>query len=103
MHGELGPLITFHQYLAAAARGFLLAALERNKWNVAGTARELDLDRTHVYTLMHKLGIHTAHKNRGGDVSVRILNVVLSKKPRGWRRAASASPLGNIPQRITPT
>jgi Nif-specific regulatory protein len=46
-------------------RRFVLAALEKNDWNVAETARELDLARSHLYNLINDFDL------RRGDDRVR--------------------------------
>jgi DNA-binding NtrC family response regulator len=38
-------------------RDLILAALERNRWRMARTARELKLERSHLYKKMKSLGI----------------------------------------------
>ncbi len=38
-------------------REVVLAALERNRWRMAATARELDLERSHLYKKLKALGI----------------------------------------------
>ncbi|MCG3173948.1 MAG: Regulatory protein AtoC [Myxococcota bacterium] len=43
--------------LEAAEREIILAALRRNEWHVTNTARELGLERSHLYKKMKKLGI----------------------------------------------
>ena len=47
----------FRDKLAAAERGFLLAALDQNRWQIAKTARELGLERSHLYKKMKTYGI----------------------------------------------
>jgi Nif-specific regulatory protein len=48
---------TFHEATRAFQRRYLRECLEANDWNVAETARQLDLARSHVYSLIseHKL------------------------------------------------
>jgi DNA-binding NtrC family response regulator len=48
--------------VAAAERDIVLAALEANGHHIANTARELGLERSHLYKKMRALGIHP----RGG-------------------------------------
>ena len=38
-------------------RALIVAALERNRWRMAKTARELKLERSHLYKKMKTLGI----------------------------------------------
>jgi Nif-specific regulatory protein len=49
--------VTFHEGTRQFQRRLVLEALERNDWNVADTARELDLARSYVYNLIHELGL----------------------------------------------
>ena len=42
-------------------RALILAALERNRWRMAKTARELQLERSHLYKKMKTLGIERPH------------------------------------------
>ncbi len=52
------PARTFHDLRAAAERGIVLAALERNDWHVTRTAEELGLaDHASLLKLMKRLGI----------------------------------------------
>jgi len=48
--------------VATAERDIVLAALEANGHHIANTARELGLERSHLYKKMRALGIHP----RGG-------------------------------------
>ena len=43
--------------LRLAERAILLEALERNRWQMARTARELGLERSHLYRKLKGLGI----------------------------------------------
>jgi DNA-binding NtrC family response regulator len=43
--------------MADLERQVILAALERNAWRMAATARELGLERSHLYKKMRKLGV----------------------------------------------
>jgi DNA-binding NtrC family response regulator len=52
--------------VAAAEREIILAALEANGHHIANTARELSLERSHLYKKMRALGIHP---RGGGDSS----------------------------------
>ena len=49
-----GPL---RDQVAAAEREIVLACLEKNRWHVSNTARELELERSHLYKKMRALGI----------------------------------------------
>jgi transcriptional regulator with GAF, ATPase, and Fis domain len=48
---------TFHEATQQFQRRYLLECLEANQWNVAETARQLELARSYVYSLIsdHKL------------------------------------------------
>jgi len=48
---------TFHGATRELHRRLLLEALERNDWNVAAAASELDLSKSQVYNLINSLGI----------------------------------------------
>jgi DNA-binding NtrC family response regulator len=48
--------------VAAAEREIVLLALDANAHHIANTARELGLERSHLYKKMRALGIHP----RGG-------------------------------------
>ena len=47
----------FRDLVAAAEREIILAALEANEHHIANTARELQLERSHLYKKMKALGI----------------------------------------------
>jgi DNA-binding NtrC family response regulator len=47
----------FKDLVAAAEREIILAALAANEHHVANTARELQLERSHLYKKMRALGI----------------------------------------------
>ena len=49
-----GPL---RDQVAASEREIILACLEKNRWHVSNTARELELERSHLYKKMRSLGI----------------------------------------------
>lgn len=49
--------VAFKELVAAAERDIILAALESNDYNVSNTARELQLERSHLYKKMRGLGI----------------------------------------------
>jgi Nif-specific regulatory protein len=48
---------TFHEATRQFQRRYLLECLEANDWNVAETARQLDLARSHVYSLIQANGL----------------------------------------------
>ncbi len=52
--------------VAAAEREIVMAALEANEHHIANTARELMLERSHLYKKMRALGIHP---RGGGDAA----------------------------------
>jgi Nif-specific regulatory protein len=74
-HGERSPMVLEHHVFPAAPRGaaltpptfhdatiqfqrrYLLESLEANHWNVAETARQLDLARSYVYSLISQHGL----------------------------------------------
>ena len=47
----------FKDLVAAAERDIIVAALEANDHHVSNTARELQLERSHLYKKMRALGI----------------------------------------------
>jgi DNA-binding NtrC family response regulator len=49
-----GPL---RDQVSNAEREIILACLEKNRWHVSNTARELELERSHLYKKMRALGI----------------------------------------------
>ena len=49
--------VAFRDLAAAAEREIILAALEANAHHIANTARELQLERSHLYKKMKALGI----------------------------------------------
>jgi Nif-specific regulatory protein len=51
-----GPM-TFQEATRWFQRRHVLDALEKNDWNVAETARQLDVARSHVYNLIHDLDL----------------------------------------------
>jgi DNA-binding NtrC family response regulator len=51
--------------VAGAEREIVLAALEAHDWHVANTARELQLERSHLYKKMKALGIQ--HRAQDGE------------------------------------
>ena len=52
-----GAAVTFQEATRRFQRRFLVEALERNDWNVAETARQLDLARSHVYNLISSFAL----------------------------------------------
>jgi DNA-binding NtrC family response regulator len=50
--------VTLDEFEKEAAAWFLREALERNKWNVAATAREVGKNRTWLYKILSQLGVH---------------------------------------------
>jgi DNA-binding NtrC family response regulator len=57
----------FKDLVAAAEREIIVAALEANDHHVSNTARELQLERSHLYKKMRALGIdHRAEEEAGG-------------------------------------
>jgi DNA-binding NtrC family response regulator len=63
--------VAFKDLVAAAEREIILAALESNAAHIANTARELQLERSHLYKKMRALGIQhrsdTAPPDEGED------------------------------------
>ena len=55
--GEFARGTPFKDLVAAAERDIILAALEANDHHVSNTARELQLERSHLYKKMRALGI----------------------------------------------
>ncbi|MCX5747247.1 MAG: sigma-54 dependent transcriptional regulator [Proteobacteria bacterium] len=54
----------FKDLVAAAERDLIVAALEANEHHVSNTARELQLERSHLYKKMRALGIdHAGHRS----------------------------------------
>ena len=45
-------------------RDVIRAALERNAWRMAATARELQLERSHLYKKVKALGIERPNKEQ---------------------------------------
>ena len=58
--------------VTSAEREIVLAALEANAHHIANTARELGLERSHLYKKMKALGIdhHALGSDEGGDEAV---------------------------------
>src|SRR5262249_57101600 len=59
-------------------REIILAALDANAHHIANTARELGLERSHLYKKMRALGIHP----RGGAGAEEEESVILAAMPR---------------------
>ncbi|MBK9072004.1 MAG: sigma-54-dependent Fis family transcriptional regulator [Myxococcales bacterium] len=55
--GRFARQVAFRELVAAAERDIILAALESNDYNVSNTARELQLERSHLYKKMRSLGV----------------------------------------------
>jgi DNA-binding NtrC family response regulator len=53
--------------VAAAEREIVLAALEANNHHIANTARELGLERSHLYKKMRALGIQPRAREEDGE------------------------------------
>ena len=52
--------------MSAAEREIIMAALEANDHHVSNTARELQLERSHLYKKMRALGIDHRADDDGG-------------------------------------
>ena len=59
--------VPFKDLVAAAERDIILAALAANEHHVSNTAKELQLERSHMYKKMRSLGID--HRSADGDDS----------------------------------
>jgi DNA-binding NtrC family response regulator len=55
--------VNFQEATRRFQRRYVLEALERNDWNVAETARQLELARSHLYNLINEFGL----KRNGGE------------------------------------
>jgi DNA-binding NtrC family response regulator len=60
--------VALKDLVAAAERDLVLAALEANDWHMAATARELHLERSHLYKKMRALGIRPRGADDGEEV-----------------------------------
>jgi two-component system nitrogen regulation response regulator NtrX len=49
--------LSFSDYQEAAEKAFLTRKLEENDWNVSETARQLDMQRSHLYKKIEKYGL----------------------------------------------
>jgi two-component system nitrogen regulation response regulator NtrX len=49
--------LSFSDYQEAAEKTFLAKKLEENEWNVSETARQLDMQRSHLYKKIEKYGL----------------------------------------------
>jgi two-component system nitrogen regulation response regulator NtrX len=49
--------LSFSDYQEAAERAYLAHKLEENDWNVSETARQLDMQRSHLYKKIEKYGL----------------------------------------------
>jgi Nif-specific regulatory protein len=57
--------VNFQEATRRFQRRYLLDALERNDWNVAETARQLELARSHLYNLINDLGLRRTSDAKG--------------------------------------
>lgn len=57
--------VNFQEATRRFQRRYVLEALERNDWNVAETARQLELARSHLYNLINDLGLRRAGDPKG--------------------------------------
>lgn len=55
-----GDKLSLHEAMRRFKKRFVEEALQRSNWNVAETARNLDLARAHLYTLISDLGLKRA-------------------------------------------
>jgi len=56
--GELLAAETFSDFKDRAERAFILQRLRENDWNVAETARKIDMPRSNLYKKIEKYGLH---------------------------------------------
>jgi DNA-binding NtrC family response regulator len=61
--------VALKDLVAAAERDIVLAALEANNHHIANTARELQLERSHLYKKMKALGINPRAGTGGEDAA----------------------------------
>jgi two-component system nitrogen regulation response regulator NtrX len=54
---DIGEYRTFEDFKLAAERAFLLAKLRQHDWNVAETAREIDMPRSNLYKKIERYGL----------------------------------------------
>ncbi len=59
--GELGDCHTFEEFKESAERAFLLVKLRANDWNVAETARLLDMPRSNLYKKIERYALTREH------------------------------------------
>jgi DNA-binding NtrC family response regulator len=64
--GAIGTVSSLEQARSIADRDLILNALERNRHNMAATARQLGISRVTLYRLMNKLAIDRGVMGRGG-------------------------------------
>ena len=65
VHTRSGPhgadlidrVLSFSDYQEAAEKAFLARKLDENDWNVSETARQLDMQRSHLYKKIEKYGL----------------------------------------------
>ena len=55
--GLLSRDLSFSDYQEAAEKAFLSRKLDENDWNVSETARQLDMQRSHLYKKIEKYGL----------------------------------------------
>jgi Nif-specific regulatory protein len=58
--GDPNAPVTFHEGTRQYQERLVREALERNHWNAAHAARDLDLARSYVYNLIHEFGLERA-------------------------------------------
>jgi transcriptional regulator with GAF, ATPase, and Fis domain len=58
-------LLTFQEQTRRFQAGLVGRALEGADWNVAATARNLDLTRAHVYNLIRSFGLARGSNEKG--------------------------------------
>ena len=57
MKGSYQKGVPFKDLVAAAERDIILAALDEHEHHVSNTAKDLQLERSHLYKKMRALGI----------------------------------------------
>src|SRR5439155_9616079 len=61
-----GEPVSFQEATRRFQRRLVLETLEKNEWNVAETARQLDLARSHLYNLMNEFALKRKDDGVGG-------------------------------------
>ncbi len=69
--GGVGVVSSLEQARSMADRDLILNALERNRHNMAATARQLGISRVTLYRLVNKLAIDRTAAGRGGTRPMR--------------------------------